>query len=158
MEELDDALLKEIEDETQKIASEVNQVLEDQKGEKEEVDFDIRPFLKKLRKQFALRKIVDGTFVASDSLLKYWKMIMMVFGLALLLIALNYEGEKRARNVTKLKKELKELRYMYMATKTELMSVSSQSYLATKLDTTGIKESVIPPVKIIKGHSYGKRD
>jgi hypothetical protein len=58
-------------------------------------------------------------------------------------------AEKNIREVEKLNKELKELRYEYMTTKAELMFRSKQTEVVKQTELIGIKESIVPPVKIV---------
>lgn len=74
-------------------------------------------------------------------------MVYLVF-LALLNIGNTYRAEKYIRQIDKLTKEMKELRYEYITTKSELMFKSKASEVATQLAPFGIKESIIPPHKI----------
>lgn len=79
---------------------------------------------------------------------------MLPFFLFLTLIGMFYIGnrhfaEKHVREIEKLNKELKELRWEYMTTKAELMFRSKQTEVAKQTELFGLKESVIPPKKIV---------
>ena len=67
-------------------------------------------------------------------------------------IANSYYSEKIIRKTTKVRNELKELDYEYISSKSDLMHISKQSEVATHLDSlqTGVKESVVPPIKIFE--------
>ncbi len=64
-------------------------------------------------------------------------------------IANTYYAEKKERDIQALRKSLKELRYEYITARSELMKESQQSEVAIKLTDTDIKESRVPPVKVI---------
>jgi hypothetical protein len=53
------------------------------------------------------------------------------------------------RQIEAVKKELKELRYEQITTRSELMYISKQSEVARRLKVTGLKESTVPPEKIL---------
>lgn len=60
----------------------------------------------------------------------------------------NY-AEKKARALNNINDELKELRSEYIITKSDLMFISKQSEVAKATLAMGIKESVVPPKKIV---------
>ena len=72
---------------------------------------------------------------------------LMVF--ALLYIGNSYHSEKMIRAIDKTGKEIKELRSEYIASKSELMQKSKQSAVAGQIEKYGIKESTVPPQKIV---------
>ena len=67
-----------------------------------------------------------------------------------LLIGTIFLIEKKERDIQALRKSLKELRYEYITTRSELMNQSQQSEVARRLEAINIKESRVPPVKVIK--------
>jgi len=68
--------------------------------------------------------------------------------LAVIYITNSYYAERTIRNIEKTKTDLKELRTEHISVKSEMMFKSKQSEIAVKLIPYGIKESVIPPIKI----------
>jgi nitrogen regulatory protein PII len=72
-----------------------------------------------------------------------------VAAIALVYIANSYYTEDIARKIDKINRELKELQFEYISTKSEVMHHGKQSELARKLQPTGLKESVEPVKKII---------
>ena len=52
------------------------------------------------------------------------------------------------REVNRLSNQLKELRSEYISTKSELMFTSKQSEVAKAVEFMGLKEPVVPPMKI----------
>ena len=69
--------------------------------------------------------------------------------LSLVYIANSYYAEKTVRDIDKISKELKELRSEYISVKSDLMYSSKQSNVANKAEEVGVKESLIPPNKIV---------
>jgi len=69
--------------------------------------------------------------------------------MSLIYITNAYVSEKNNRKIQETKQELIKLRYEYISSKSQLMDSSRQSYIARKLEATGIKESTVPPTIII---------
>jgi hypothetical protein len=67
---------------------------------------------------------------------------------AIFYIANGYYADDKIREVNKLSNQLKELRSEYISTKSELMFASKQSEVAKSAEELGLKEPVVPPVKI----------
>lgn len=70
--------------------------------------------------------------------------------LVMVYISNNYYAEKTMRKKDKIKNELKELRSEYIFEKSKLMFGSIQSVVSDSVARMGIKESVVPPKKIIE--------
>ena len=71
--------------------------------------------------------------------------------LAVLAVIYIYNGhyaDKTARNINRVSKELKELQYEYKTLKSEVMFRSKQSELAKTVEAFGLKELVVPPLKL----------
>ena len=103
-----------------------------------------------------LHSILDGTLLTRDIFVKYLPFILFLTFLALIYIGNNYYAEKMLMHVGKIKKDLKEYRYQHISTKSQLMNQSKQSEVARRLEMTGIKESRIPPYKIIIDNKTNK--
>ena len=73
-------------------------------------------------------------------------------------IANTYYAEKKEREIQALRRSLKELRYEYITTRSKLMNQSQQSEVARRLEAINIKESTVPPVKVIKKKDSHKAD
>jgi hypothetical protein len=100
----------------------------------------------------SLRTILDGSILTRDAVVR-----LLPFGiyLAFLIVAYignSYYSEKIIRKTNKVRNELKELEYEYISTKSDLMHVSKQSEVAIRLDSLklGVKESIVPPIKIFE--------
>ncbi|OIP02161.1 MAG: hypothetical protein AUJ98_02110 [Bacteroidetes bacterium CG2_30_33_31] len=93
--------------------------------------------------------ILDGSFLTRDKVISLLPFGMFIVFLAMIYIANSYSGIRRVKEIDKLGKELKELRNEHISTKSELMYQSKISEVAKRLETQEIKESVIPPKKIM---------
>lgn len=102
-----------------------------------------------------IRQYMDGSILFKDELQKHWPFLFLFFFLCILLIANNYISESMVRDISKLKNDVKELRYKQLSTASELMGISRQSSIAKLLDSSGIKESVVPPIKLRKNENGG---
>jgi len=69
--------------------------------------------------------------------------------LGLFYISNRLHSEKNGRIVNQLGKDIKELKWDYMSTKSQLMFQSKQSEVAARALKYGIKEAVEPPKKIL---------
>ncbi len=95
----------------------------------------------------AFNEMLEGTFLTRKSVIKLLPLGVFISLLMVVYIANNYWSIKSFREMYKLKKELKELRFEHITTKSDFMYISKQSEVAKKLDTMGIKESTVPPQK-----------
>jgi ABC-type transport system involved in cytochrome bd biosynthesis fused ATPase/permease subunit len=93
--------------------------------------------------------LLGGTFLTRDKAVSLLPFLFFLTFLAIFYIANTYLAEKTIREIAKVKKEVKEFRYEYITTKSELMFYSKQTQVAKSLESTGIKESTKPPQKII---------
>ncbi|MFZ4411728.1 MAG: FtsL-like putative cell division protein [Bacteroidales bacterium] len=95
----------------------------------------------------AFNEMLEGTFLTRKGVIKLLPLGVFISLLMVVYIANNYWSIKSFREMYKLKKELKELRFEHITTKSDFMYISKQSEVARKLDTMGIKESTVPPQK-----------
>lgn len=93
--------------------------------------------------------IMDGSFLTRESVMKLLPFFGFLILLAVLLIANNYLAQKRIKQIDTTSQELKELHDEYISTKSELMYHSKMSEVAKKLEISNVKESMVPPKKII---------
>lgn len=95
-----------------------------------------------------LSSVFSGTFLTSEKNLKHLPFVLFLAGLAILYIANGYYADDKIREFNKLNNQLKELRSEYISTKSELMFASKQSEVAKAALQLGLKESIVPPIKI----------
>lgn len=109
-----------------------------------------KPKTNNVKKSNLFFEILGGTILTKSKFKKLAPFILYIMFLAIIYIANNYYAERNIREINKLNKEINELRAEYITIKAELMFKSNQTELAKKLEQYGIKESVVPPKKIIK--------
>lgn len=96
----------------------------------------------------AIKEVLGGDLLSTGTF-KFFRYLLYLALLAFIYIANNYYAENNIREINKLRKELKELRYEYINGKTKLMHIEKQSQIAKKLEKSGIKKNT-EPVKILK--------
>ena len=101
-----------------------------------------------------IRDLLGGEYLKTGTF-RYLPYLIFIAALASVYIANNYYAENKVRQINKLRKELKELRYEYITSKSKLMNMSKQSQIARKLSDKGVKEST-EPIKIIKVNTNEK--
>jgi hypothetical protein len=93
--------------------------------------------------------ILGGDFLAQDWARRQVTYILFLSAIALVYIANSYYTEGIVRKIDALSRELKEMQFEYISSKSRLMHESKQSELTKKLEQTGLKESVEPVKKIV---------
>ncbi|MDQ3046314.1 MAG: FtsL-like putative cell division protein [Bacteroidota bacterium] len=95
--------------------------------------------------------VVSGSFLSKEATIKHLPFIFFLSFLAICYIANGYYADDQVRKVNRLTNEIKELRTQYIVVKDSLVIKSKQTEVAKELakQQTGIKESVVPPKKII---------
>lgn len=76
------------------------------------------------------------------------KFFIFLFCLAMIHITNNHWAMTQMRNVNKLGRELKEKRWDYLTTKSDLMNKSKQSEVVKQVQILNLKELVNPPYKV----------
>jgi hypothetical protein len=97
----------------------------------------------------SFQSVVSGNFLSRDETLRFLPFLLFLSLLAILYIANGYYSEAKMRRQNKLTEELKDLRSEYIITKSDLMFISKQSEVAKSVAVLGLKESVVPPKKIV---------
>lgn len=69
--------------------------------------------------------------------------------LAILYIANRHYAERTIRQIDHLGKEVKEMNWDYKSLSADLMKLTTQSEIAKRVDTMGLKERKAPPKKIV---------
>ncbi len=99
----------------------------------------------------SVSNVVSGNFLSKETTIKNFPFIFFLSFLAICYIANGYYADDQVRKVNKLTNEIKELKTQYIVVKDSLVVKSKQTEVAKSLalQQTGIKESVVPPKKII---------
>lgn len=115
-------------------------------AEKKKAGKDKKPSLKT-----TLRSILNGEILTRAKVIRLLPFALFLCLLAFLYIANSYNYERYIRKTSQTSNELIELKDEYITTQSELTHISQQSEIAFRLDSlgTGIKESVVPPMKIL---------
>ncbi len=92
--------------------------------------------------------IRTGSIFTHKRVIQALPLILFITALFIIYIWNSYMADKKIREISKIKKELKEYRSEHITTRAEVMFSTKQSEIARRLDSTGIKESVVPPQKI----------
>jgi hypothetical protein len=104
-------------------------------------------------KKNIFRKVFDnvlgGDFLAQDWALNQVKFLLFMTVLGVGYIANSYYIENVARKIDRTTREIKELQFEYILSKSKVMHESKQSEIARKLQKKGIKETTEPVNKIV---------
>ena len=95
------------------------------------------------------QNILGGGFLTREKTAKHLPFLLFLALLAIIYIGNSYYAEKNIRKIERLQKDVKEMRYEYVTKKSQLMQSSRQSKVANSLSDKGIKESTVPPDKIL---------
>lgn len=80
---------------------------------------------------------------------QYLPKILFVMLLGLIYIGNTHYGEKTIRKINHIQAEVEDLRADYITLKSDLMFASKQSEVARKVKVFGLKESLVPPYKVV---------
>ncbi len=99
----------------------------------------------------SVANVFSGNFLSKETTLKNLPFIFFLSFLSICYIANGYYADDQVRKVNRLTNAIKELRTQYIVVKDSLVIKSKQTEVAKALakQQTGIKESVVPPKKII---------
>lgn len=93
--------------------------------------------------------VFSGNFLTRENTVKQLPFILFLCLMAMGYIANSYYAEQTVRDINKITNEIKENRSEYITTKSDLMYLSKQSEVAKAVEGIGLKESVVPPKKIV---------
>ena len=105
----------------------------------------------------SLDALFSGTFLSNENVLKHIPFVLFLSVIAILYIANGYWADDKVRQVNKLNAQIKDYRSEYISTKSELMFVSKQSEVAKSAEKLGLKEPIVPPMKIVVDTSTSKK-
>ena len=100
------------------------------------------------------KNLVSGSWLTHDETTKLLPFVLFLFLLAIIYIGNGYYAEAKIRKQNKLTEQIRDLRSEYIITKSDLMAISKQSEVAKSIASAGIKESVVPPKKILLPKGY----
>ncbi len=114
--------------------------------EEEEIQELPRPLGKVSR---SIISVISGSFLTRREMLQQLPFVFFLSLLAIGYIANGYYAEEKIRQLNRVTSELKELHSEYIITTSDLMFISKQSEVAKAAEKLGIRESVVPPKKIL---------
>jgi len=95
-----------------------------------------------------LTQFLRNGVITTDDATRALPFILYVAFLGMLYIGNRHLSEKNIRDIDKISKEVKELSWEFKSSKAELAFKSTQSEVAKRADTLGIREPQQPPQKI----------
>ncbi|MCU0461557.1 MAG: FtsL-like putative cell division protein [Bacteroidales bacterium] len=98
-----------------------------------------------------IKELLSGTMVSEKIILKNLWYILLLTLLAAIYIGNRFHAEKITREMTKLQKEVKELRAESLSTSADLMYLSRQSevYKLVREKGLNLEELKVPPYKLL---------
>jgi hypothetical protein len=108
----------------------------------------VHPVKKLNRVRAFFHNIIIGDVFSRDSFFKTIPYLGYITVLAIVYISNTYYAEKTFRQIETIKTELKELRFQYISSKSELMYYGKPTEIAKRVIPAGLKETTIPPYKI----------
>ena len=93
--------------------------------------------------------IFSGSFLSKDYVILQLPFILFLTLIGIGYIANGFYAETAVRKISNLNSKLKELKSEFITTKSELMFMSNQSEVARAAAPFGLKESTVPPKKIV---------
>ncbi|HLT86732.1 MAG TPA: FtsL-like putative cell division protein [Sphingobacterium sp.] len=98
--------------------------------------------------QHFLRSIFSTKHLSSYLVARNLPFAAFVALLGLLYISNRHLAERTVRNIDQLGREVKELSWDYKSLSAELMKLTTQTEVAKRADTLGLKERMEPPIKL----------
>jgi cell division protein FtsL len=106
---------------------------------------------KQLKTGSFIKELLSGTMVSEKIILRNLWYILLLTMLAAIYIGNRFHAEKVTREMTKLQKEVKELRAESLSTSADLMYLSRQSevYRLVREKGLNLEELKVPPYKLL---------
>jgi hypothetical protein len=108
-----------------------------------------KPSTSKGRFGKATHEVLGGGVFEKERTFRMFPFLLFLSLLAFIYITNDFTLESKVREISRLQKEVKELRYEYISVKSNLITISKQSQLAKRLEKLGIKENK-EPLKVIR--------
>ena len=96
--------------------------------------------------------ILRGEFIADQNNQKYIPFLLFIVFLILLNIRISFRAEGLLKESISLEQEVADLRFMYITTKSDLMSMYRRSVIEEIVADKGLKTSLTPPIIIKKNN------
>lgn len=93
--------------------------------------------------------ILKGKFLVDENAFKNWRMLLFLASLALIMIASSHSVDKKVQKIADLNKEMRELRDVFVATRSDLMKTKMESSIVKIMEEKELCIAEKPPQKII---------
>ena len=103
---------------------------------------------KKKRGTKPIQNILECEFLTRESVVRNLPFLVFLALIAIIYIGNTYYAEKTFQEIEAIKLELKELRYLHITTRSNLMFLSKQTELSKRAQALGLKGITTPPYKI----------
>jgi hypothetical protein len=92
--------------------------------------------------------VLKGNFLISKDSFKNWRFILFIVVLMLLMIASSHSSDKKVMEIAELNNEIKEVRAVFVDTRSISMKMRLESTIRKKVGEHGLKPSENPPYVI----------
>ena len=117
-------------------------------GIEEPVNENVRPVKKVNKIGNFFHNIIIGEYFVRDSFFRNIPYLGYLTILAIIYISNSYYAEKTFLQIETINKEMKEIKFHYISSRSELMFHSRQTEIAKRVIKTGLHASPVPPYKI----------
>lgn len=93
--------------------------------------------------------VLKGKFLVDEGASKNWGMLIFLTVLALIMIGSSHSIDKKVQRIAVLNKEMRELRSIFVATRSDMMKLKMESSIEEKLGKKGLYVAENPPQKIV---------
>lgn len=104
---------------------------------------------KKQKAPGKVKSILEGSFLVRDKVIKLLPFLIYLTAIGLLYIFNSNYANRTIISISKTKKQIEEQRFEYINTKSKLVQSTRQTEIAKRLQNSGLKESKVPPRKIL---------
>lgn len=116
--------------------------------DEQEEDIAVEKKTAEIPDNFWMKFFTQG-FISTDDATRALPFVLFIAFLGMIYIGNRHLAEKNVRRIDQLNKEVKELSWGYKVAKADLAYKSTLTEVAKRTDTLGIKESILPPQKIV---------
>jgi hypothetical protein len=109
----------------------------------------VKPLKKTRKGRKAVKAFLGGDYLTREKVAGNIPFLLYISVLAMVFIGNTYSTERKFKEIERTKSELKELRYRYITTKSELMFRCRQTEISRQANLIGLRESLMPPYKIL---------
>lgn len=109
---------------------------------------EINPVKKQKLVSRSIHDLLGGDYLSKEYVVKNLFFLVYLALLGMIYIANTYYAEKTFKDIERTKTELKELRFMYITAKGQLMFTGRYSEILKRSVPLGLQETTIPPYKI----------